>query len=101
MKYLIALAGLLSILANPASAAIDTSNTKDYAASEKSHNSCQRNIFNHSGLIVEFEISCGSKSVIFVYSPIEKMFCDPKFNCQKSLKILTKTWFSNNYAEFK
>jgi len=101
MKDLLALAGLLFILTNPASAAIDTSDTKNYAVSEKSQIFCQRNIFNHGELIVEIEISCGSKSVIFVYSPIEKMFCDPKFNCQKNLNILTGIWFSNNYAEFK
>ena len=101
MKNLFAIAGLLLSVSNPAGAAIDTSDTQDYTNTPNSKVSCQHNVIQHKALTVEIEISCGSQSAVFVYSPIEKLFCDPKLHCQRNLGILTKTWFGNNHANIK
>ena len=101
MQKLFAVAGLMFLLANPVAASINASETPGHTGTKAAKLSCEKNIIFHSALKIEIEVSCGSKSMIVVYSPIEDLFCDPKFYCRKNLRTITKNWFVNGYAEVK
>ncbi len=101
MKRVSAIACVLAGLAGPAHAATGPATHGTIEPGKPTSQACSKSVLRASRLKVEILVTCSGVSVLFAYSPVERLFCDPRFSCNPHFGRLVRNWFANEVARFK